>query len=129
MSKFSGKLQFFCCSKLLSFYRYVKDFKKLREDLTTHLFRLYNRTVFAQKVSPDLASTSTSVVLNPQVVTQNSVAKCLIVGNCSFRLNISNTVASNFSKYSICIGYDYLVCHLLQNNSLKGCFTKQGPCK
>jgi len=82
MTTFSMKLQLFCCFKLLFSYRYVKDFKKLKENLTAHLFRLYNRTVFAQKVSPGLSSTSTSVVLNPRVtsrvVTQSSVVKSLI---------------------------------------------------
>ena len=134
MTKFSMKLQLFCCFKLLSSYRYVKDFKKLKENLTAHLFRLYNRTVFAQKVSPGLSSTSTSVVLNPRVMSRvvthkAQLSKVSFVRNCSFHLNLSNTVASNFSKYSIYIGYNYLICHLLQDYSLKGCITKQGPPK
>ena len=36
---------------LLFFFRFVKDFQKKKEDLTKHLFTLYNSSVFDNKAS------------------------------------------------------------------------------
>ena len=47
---------------------YVRQFKKVKEDLTAHLFKLYNDTVFDRKVSQTFTVKSLGYQDRPKTV-------------------------------------------------------------